>query len=112
MIRSFGGKTPVIHPDAFVSEFAYVVGDVEIGEGSSVWPGAVVRGEARIVIGRFTCVQDNSTIHAESAGASIGDYVVIGHNVMCHATVLEDRVTLGNGCVVNSEVEIGEGSVV
>ena len=65
MIRSLAGKTPVIHPDAFVSEFAYVVGDVEIGEGSSVWPGCVIRGESKIVIGRFTCIQDNSTIHAE-----------------------------------------------
>src|SRR5688572_25176564 len=112
MIRSLRGKTPVIHPTAFVSEFAYVVGDVEIGEGSSVWPGTVIRGDSRIVIGRFTCIQDNSTVHAEAAGAAIGDYVVIGHNVMCHAAVIEDRVALGNGAVVNSEAEIGAGSVV
>jgi carbonic anhydrase/acetyltransferase-like protein (isoleucine patch superfamily) len=112
MIRSLGDKTPKIHPEAFVSEFAYVVGDVEIGEGSSVWPGAVIRGESKIVIGRFTCIQDNSTVHAEAAGASIGDFVVIGHNVMCHAAVVEERVALGNGCVVNSEAEIGAGSVV
>jgi carbonic anhydrase/acetyltransferase-like protein (isoleucine patch superfamily) len=57
MIRSLAGKTPVIHPSAFVSEFAYVVGDVEIGEGSSVWPGSVIRGESKIVIGRFTCIR-------------------------------------------------------
>jgi carbonic anhydrase/acetyltransferase-like protein (isoleucine patch superfamily) len=112
MIRSLAGKTPVIHPAAFVSEFAYVVGDVEIGEGSSVWPGSVIRGESKIVIGRFTCVQDNSTIHAERKGAIIGDYVVIGHNVMCHATVVGNGAALGNGAIVNGDAEIGEYSVV
>jgi carbonic anhydrase/acetyltransferase-like protein (isoleucine patch superfamily) len=112
MIRSLRGKTPVIHPSAFVSEFAYVVGDVEIGEGSSVWPGSVIRGESKIVIGRFTCVQDNTTIHSERKGAVIGDYVVMGHNVMCHAAVVGDGAAMGNGAVVNSDAEIGEYSVI
>ncbi|HLF78647.1 MAG TPA: gamma carbonic anhydrase family protein [Dehalococcoidia bacterium] len=112
MIRSLGDRTPVIHPTAFVSEFAYVVGDVEIGEGSSVWPGAVIRGESKIVIGRFTCIQDNTTIHAERRGAKIGDYVVMGHNVMCHAAVIEDGAALGNGAIVNSDAEIGAYSVI
>ena len=61
MIRSLADATPKIHPTAFVSEFAYVIGDVEIGEGSSVWPGAVVRADmGKIVIGKHTNIQDNS----------------------------------------------------
>ena len=79
MIRSINGKTPRIHPGAFVSEFAYVVGDVEIGEGSSVWPGTVIRGDSgTVVIGKNTCIQDNSVVHGD-ADVEIGDDVVIGH---------------------------------
>jgi carbonic anhydrase/acetyltransferase-like protein (isoleucine patch superfamily) len=112
MIRSLKGKTPKIHPDAFVSEAAYVVGDVEIGAGSSVWPGAVIRGESTIVIGRNTCVQDNSTIHADGKGARIGDNVVMGHNVLCHADIVGNNVTIANGATVSNACEIGDGAVI
>jgi carbonic anhydrase/acetyltransferase-like protein (isoleucine patch superfamily) len=113
MIRSWKGITPQIHPRAFVSEFAYVVGDVEIGEGSSVWPGTVIRGDAgKIVIGKNTCIQDNSTVHADGRGAVIGDYVVMGHNVLCHADRVGDGAALGNGAVVSGSTEIGEGSII
>jgi carbonic anhydrase/acetyltransferase-like protein (isoleucine patch superfamily) len=113
MIRSWKGRTPQVHPDAFVSEFAYVVGDVEIGAGSSVWPGSVIRGDSgKIVIGRNTCVQDNSTIHADGRGARIGDNVVMGHNVLCHADVVGDNAALGNGAVVSGSTIIGAGSVI
>ena len=72
MIRSLDGVSPRVHPDAFVSEAAYVIGDVEIGAGSSVWPGAVVRADnGSITIGANTCVQDNSVVHGD-------DDVVIG----------------------------------
>lgn len=112
MIRSLDGFTPRVHPTAFVSESAYVIGDVEIGEGSSVWPGAVVRGDSgRISIGRYTCVQDNSVVHGD-ADVVIGDYVVIGHRVLCHARTVGDRVLIGNGATVNDGVEIGEDSLV
>ena len=111
MIRAYKGKSPVIHPEAFVSEAAYVVGDVTIGAGSSVWPGTVIRAETPIVIGRNTCIQDNSTIHAERIGARIGDNVVMGHNVMCHAAVVGDGAALGNGAIVNADAEIGAGAV-
>jgi carbonic anhydrase/acetyltransferase-like protein (isoleucine patch superfamily) len=114
LIRSFNGKTPKIHPDAFISEAAYVVGNVEIGAGSSVWPGSVVRGDADvpIVIGRNTCIQDNSTVHCDGRGARIGDNVVMGHNVLCHADVVGDNVTIANGATVSNSTEIGEGSVI
>ena len=112
MIRSLDGKTPRIHPTAFVSEFAYVIGDVEIGEGSSVWPGTVVRADSgKITIGRFTCIQDNSVVHGDD-DVVIGDRVAIGHRVLCHARTVGDRVLIGNGATVNDGVEIGEGSLV
>lgn len=111
-IRSLNGKTPKIHPDAFISEFAYVVGDVEIGAFTSVWPGSVIRGESHIVIGSGCCIQDNTTIHADGGGAKIGDNVVMGHGVMCHALSIGDGATLANGCVVNNDAVIGAYSVV
>ncbi len=112
MIRSLDGITPRVHPTAFVSEAAYVIGDVVIGEGSSVWPGSVIRGDmGRITIGKYTCVQDNSVVHCDT-DAEIGDYVVIGHRVVCHAKEVGDRTLLGNGAVVNDGVRIGKESVI
>jgi carbonic anhydrase/acetyltransferase-like protein (isoleucine patch superfamily) len=112
VIRSLEGKWPMIHPTAFVSEFAYVVGDVEVGEESSIWPGAVVRADnGKITIGRFTCIQDNSVVHGDD-DVVIGDWVAIGHRVLCHARTVGDRVLIGSGATVNDGVEIGEGSLV
>ena len=112
MIRSLDGKAPKIHPSAFVSEAAYVVGDVTIGEGSSVWPGVVIRADmGKITIGRFTCVQDNSVVHGD-ADVVIGDRVVIGHRALCHARRVGDRALIGSGATVNDGAEIGEDSLV
>lgn len=112
MIRSLGDVSPKVHPTAFVSEFAYVIGDVEIGEGSSVWPGAVVRGDmGKITIGKHTNIQDNSAVHGD-ADVVIGDYVTIGHKVLCHAKRVGDRSVIGNGATLNDGVEIGEYSLI
>jgi len=112
MIRSLNGKTPYIHPTAFVSEFAYVIGDVQIGENSSIWPGTIIRGDSgKIVIGKNTNIQDNSVIHSD-ANAWIGDNVTIGHRVVCHARTIASTVLLGNGCILNDGVEIGKESIV
>ena len=112
MIRSLGGKTPSIHPTAFISEAAYIVGDVEIGEGSSVWPGTVIRGDTgKIIIGKFTNVQDNSVLHGDD-DVVIGDNVTIGHRVMCHGRNIGNRVLIGNGAILNDGVLVGEESVI
>lgn len=112
MIRSLGDASPKVHPTAFVSEFAYVIGDVEIGEGSSVWPGAVVRGDmGKIIIGKHTNIQDNSAVHGD-ADVVIGDYVTIGHKVLCHAKRVDDGAVIGNGSTLNDGVEIGEYSLI
>ena len=112
MIRSFGGKTPRIDPTAFVSEMAYVIGDVEIGPGSSIWPGVVIRADSALIsIGANTNVQDNSVLHADTP-MRIGDNVTIGHLVMCHAVEVGDHSLLGNGCTLNHGAAVGEGSLV
>ena len=112
MIRDLQGHTPKIHPSAFISEAAYVVGNVEIGENSSVWPGAVIRGDnGKIVIGKNSNVQDNSIVHADQ-DARIGDGVTLGHGVVCHAKLVADNCLLGNGCTVNEGVEIAEFSII
>ena len=75
MIKTFNGKTPRVAPTAFVSEAAYVVGDVEVGDNSSIWPGAVVRGDfASIKIGNSSQIEDNCVVHGEGT-------IVIGDNV-------------------------------
>lgn len=112
MIRALNGATPKVHPSAFVSEAAYVVGDVEIGAYSSVWPGTVIRGDSgKISIGKNTNIQDNSVIHSD-ADARIGDNVTIGHSVTWHGRVLSDNCLVGNGATANDGVEVGEFSVV
>ncbi len=112
MIRAFGDRVPKIHPTAFVSEAAYVVGDVEIGEGSSIWPGVIIRGNIhRIKIGKHVNIQDNCVLHSDS-DAVYGDYVTLGHHVICHAKTVEESCLIGNGAIVNGEAVIGHHSVV
>ena len=112
MIREFNGKAPQIDPTAFVSEAAYIIGDVTIGPYSSVWPGAIIRADqGPISIGSHTNIQDNSVVHTDVA-ATIGNYVTLGHRVVCHAALVEDYSLLGNGCVVNEGVSIGSNVIV
>jgi carbonic anhydrase/acetyltransferase-like protein (isoleucine patch superfamily) len=112
VLRSFNGKSPRVHPTAFVSEAAYVVGDVEIGPYSSVWPGTIIRGDHhKIVLGAYVDMQDNCVVHTDS-DAHYGDYVSLGHHVICHAKTVSSNCLIGNGAVVNGEVEIGEYSIV
>ena len=117
MLRSYKGKSPQIHPSAFVSETAYVVGNVHIEANVSIWPGSVIRADSgHLIIGENSCIQDNSTVHADR-DAKIGPNVVIGHNVLCHADFVGEYVLIGSGAVVNGGTigaysVIGSGSVV
>jgi carbonic anhydrase/acetyltransferase-like protein (isoleucine patch superfamily) len=118
MIRAFNGKTPKIAGSAFVSEAAYVVGDVEVGEGSSIWPGAVIRGDlGKIRIGRNTAVEDNCVIHSGTLSAStgdvtIGDRVVIGHGAVLHCRSIGNNVLIGMNTTILHDAEIGNNCVV
>ena len=119
MIKSFNGKTPEIAGSAFISEAAYVVGDVEIGEHSSVWPGAVIRGDiGKIKIGRNSVVEDNCVIHSGSpnlpptAEAIIGDNVIIGHGAVSNCHIIGNNVMIGMNATILHDVEIGDNSII
>ena len=106
MIRSFNGKTPKIAGSAFVSESAYVIGDVEIGENSGIWPGAVVRGDfTSIKIGCNTMIEDNSVVHAR-VPMEIGDNVTIGHAVVVHCMKIGNNTLIGNNSTLLDDAEI------
>jgi carbonic anhydrase/acetyltransferase-like protein (isoleucine patch superfamily) len=118
MIRSLGKKIPRISPSAFVSEAAYVVGDVEIGEASSVWPGAVIRGDfGSIRIGGNTVIEDNCVIHSGTPSAplgnvSIGNQVIIGHGAVLNCRRIGNQVLVGMNATVLHEAEIGNECVI
>ncbi len=126
-IRSFEQHTPHIHSTVYVDDTALVIGDVEIGEDSSVWPMSVIRGDIqRIRIGARTSIQDGAVIHVTHDSrfcpggqpTLIGNDVTVGHKVILHACTIEDYCLIGMGsivmdkAVVRSRVTIGAGSVV
>jgi carbonic anhydrase/acetyltransferase-like protein (isoleucine patch superfamily) len=114
-IRPFGGKAPVVHASAWIAPGATVVGDVEIGEGSSIWFGCVARGDVNAIrVGRRTNVQDLTTIHVTSRThpTSIGDEVTVGHRAVLHGCTIKDRCLIGIGSVVMDGAVVGPESVV
>lgn len=115
MIIQFRGKTPVIGINVFIAPTAVVVGDVSIGEDSSIWFGTVVRGDVNsIVIGARTNIQDNSTLHVvtDAFPLLIGKEVTVGHNVVLHGCTVEDRCLVGIGSIILDGARIGKGSVI
>ena len=108
MIRSLGDKTPRIAESAWISEFAYVVGDVEIGENSSIWPGVTIRadGEEKVVIGKNVNVQEGAVIHGN--GLVIEDNVTVGHSVVVHGMRIGTGSLLGNNCTFLHRSTIGK----
>lgn len=106
---------PQIAEDVFIAPGAWVIGDVVIGEGSSIWFNTVVRGDVHYIrIGSSTCVQDNSTLHVTGPNfpIHIGDRVVIGHKAIVHGCIVEDDSMIGMGAIVLDGCKIGTGSVI
>ncbi len=115
MIRAFRGKTPQIAPSAYVDPSAQVIGDVVVGEKSSVWPNATLRGDVHSLrIGSHTNIQDGSVLHADFPDfpLTLGDRVTVGHLVMLHGCTVEDDALIGIGAVVLNGARIGRGSVI
>ncbi len=103
MIRAYRGTVPKVAASAYIDPSAQVIGDVVIGERSSIWPGVVVRGDVNIIrIGEETNVQDNSVLHCDAPDFPllIGNRVTIGHLAMLHGCTLEDEVLIGIGAIV------------
>lgn len=114
MVKSFSGKAPEIANSAFVAENASIIGDVKIGENSSIWYGAVLRGDiTSITIGKNSNIQDNATVHVGiKSPAIIGDSVTVGHNALVHGAKIGNNVLVGMGSVVLDNAEIGDNSII
>jgi carbonic anhydrase/acetyltransferase-like protein (isoleucine patch superfamily) len=114
MIRSLRGIAPRIAVSAYVDPSAVVIGDVAIGERSSVWPNVSVRGDIGLIkVGEESNIQDNSVLHLdEGVPLVIGDRVTVGHAVVLHGCVIEDESLIGIGAIVLNHACIGKGAVV
>jgi carbonic anhydrase/acetyltransferase-like protein (isoleucine patch superfamily) len=115
IVRGYGGKTPVLGEGVFLAESAALIGDVVVGARSSIWYGAVVRGDVMpIRIGADVSIQDNSVIHvtSERFGTTVGDRVTVGHRVILHGCTVSDDCIIGMGSIVMDEARIGNHCIV
>jgi len=113
-ILEFDGKKPNVHPSCYVASNATIIGDVAIGEESSVWPNAVIRGDVnKIVIGARTSVQDNCVVHVtRETPTIIGNEVIMGHGAIVHACTVGSHVLIGMGASVLDKASLGDWVIV
>lgn len=112
MIKTYNGITPRIPDSCFVSESALVMGDVELGENSGVWPGAIIRGDfARIRIGTGTIIEDNVVVHT-GRDMEIGDNVIVGHGAVVHCHRVGNNSLIANNATVLDDAEVGEFCII
>ena len=114
MIRVFRGRWPAVSPSAYVDESAQVIGDVKIGDRTSIWCNVTVRGDVnKIRIGAETSIQDNSCLHIDyNIPLIIGDRVTVGHSCTVHGCTVEDDCLIGMGATILNGARIGAGSIV
>ena len=115
MLRPFRSISPRVHCSAYIDQSAQVIGDVEIGEESSVWMNVVIRGDVnRIRIGDRTNIQDGTIVHVmrDTHATRIGSDVTVGHAAVLHGCTIHDRVLIGMGAILLNGSEIGEDSIV
>src|ERR1700733_9927831 len=115
MIRAFGGARPQIAASCFVADTAAVIGDVVIGDESSIWFSTVVRGDVMpIRIGAGTSIQDGTVIHVTAGrfGTTIGNDCTVGHAAIIHACTVDDDCLIGMGAILLDGVHVGRGSLV
>jgi carbonic anhydrase/acetyltransferase-like protein (isoleucine patch superfamily) len=114
MIRRYQGQTPRSPTTCYIDLSAQVIGDVTLGEHSSVWMNAVLRGDVHSIrVGANSNVQDCAVLHGQRNlyAVNIGDWVTIGHNATVHGCTVEDAVLIGMGVVILNNCRIGEGSI-
>ncbi len=113
--EAFAGKHPRVDPAAFVHAAATLIGDIEIGPESSVWPNATLRGDdGPIVIGRQSSIQDNAVIHCTEglSWTRVGDRVTVGHSAVLHGCTIHDDVLIGMGAIVLDNAVVESGALV
>lgn len=110
----FGGNKPSVSADAYVSPRAILIGQVEVGEGSSIWENAVLRGDmGQIKVGKHSSIQDNCTLHSDIGGQClVGDHVTVGHNAVIHGSIIHDYVIIGMNSTILEGAEVGPNSIV
>jgi carbonic anhydrase/acetyltransferase-like protein (isoleucine patch superfamily) len=115
-IIPFGGKSPKVHPSAFLAPTAVLIGDVEVGEDSSIWFGAVLRGDHPdhgIRVGRRSSIQDNAVLHVSAVGPTVvGSDVTVGHGAAFESCEIRDGALIGMNAVLLHRAVIGEESLV
>jgi carbonic anhydrase/acetyltransferase-like protein (isoleucine patch superfamily) len=114
-IRPYRGKHPQIAASAYIDPAAVIIGDVVIGEDSSVWPCTVIRGDVHhIRIGARTNIQDGCVLHVmrDEWPLALGDDVTIGHSVTLHGCTIESRCLIGMGAIILNGAHIGAGSII
>ncbi len=127
-LRSFENNTPKISDDVYIDDTALIIGEVEIGRHSSIWPFTVIRGDVnRISIGGCSNIQDHSVLHVTHAGGPsnaagnalvIGNRITVGHHVTLHGCTIHDDCLIGmgstvmDGAIIHSDTIIGAGSLV
>ena len=112
MIQAIASKSPDIDTEAWVSEAGYVAGDVTLGNRSSVWPGAVVIGDAgSVVIGEYCDIQDNAVVHSDG-DLIIGNHVSIAHGTSVHASKIGSNVLVANNSTLLADVEVGDNCII
>jgi carbonic anhydrase/acetyltransferase-like protein (isoleucine patch superfamily) len=116
MLRPFKGLSPTVAPSAYIDASAQIVGDVHIGDESSVWMSAVVRGDVNhIRIGRRTNIQDGVIVHVMRNPAHptiLGDDITVGHGAIVHGCTVEDQCLIGMGAILLNGAHVGHGSIV
>src|SRR5215467_7173824 len=115
MIRPHRGRLPRVPSSVFIDDSAQVIGDVEIGDESSVWMCVVVRGDVNwIRIGKRSNVQDGTVVHVmtKTHPTAIGDNVTIGHGAIVHGCTIEDQCLIGMGAILLNGASVGSGSIV
>jgi carbonic anhydrase/acetyltransferase-like protein (isoleucine patch superfamily) len=115
MIRSYQGRLPQIPASCYVDLSAQAIGDVTLGENSSVWMNAVLRGDVNSIrVGANSNVQDCAVLHGQRNLYSVivGDWVTIGHNATVHGCVVGDAVLIGMGVTILNDCHIGEGCII
>jgi len=105
---------PNISNSSYIHPMAVLIGDISLGDNSSVWPGAVIRGDMnKIKIGKAVNIQDNCTLHCDShQGISIGDYTLVGHNVILHGCTIGKACLVGINSVILDGAVIGDGTMI
>ena len=115
MIRSYKGVTPQFPDTCYIDDSAQLIGDVIVGEHSSIWMNSVLRGDVhQIRVGHYSNVQDNCVLHGmkELYGVYLGDYVSVGHNAILHGCTIEARCLIGMGSIILNGAVVGSGSII